>query len=457
MPIQKITVATATTLDDMRSSVELAINRLVQQVNQNQEQDPWNAYNQRIQNVGWPSQWHDAVNVEYLQSVLPKKKKILSTSTAGAASTLPEFITASIDVTDTQLHATLQSTIDATTDPVTATFNIADNSRRSFHFGSNSFYAIPSSDNSVAEILKCTALTSTSGTSTATLARAQFGTIKATHNVGDIVYFTDIQRFVAETPVGDAASAAEKNYKILLPNQCVMSILTSGLASFSLSHIESGFLNVTNAVSNSGGGFGTNTLFTTLVPRNQPYYPGLFIDNGTQYTMKLQGTLTAGQTMDQWYPVRTWTGIKNCFARVKDAPTGSANFSDPIFGSNPNASLVVYLLYIEPPLVAGNSQRRVAIASRMDFQANKFVSYDPSDSPDGRNGPYNGKFPFVLLDVVGIYQDIFDATGAVLASALPLVPNGQTLYMAADGDFTPMVAQIGPTLAGADLSVAFQA
>jgi len=74
----RVFIGTATDVGQLRQAVEHSVNRLVSQLNADKVSKNLDVRNNRVINVAWPSDLHDAVNVEYIQSLFGKiafKKK----------------------------------------------------------------------------------------------------------------------------------------------------------------------------------------------------------------------------------------------------------------------------------------------------------------------------------------------------------------------------------------------
>ena len=233
------------------------------------------------------------------------------------------------------------------------------------------------------------------------------------------IYVCDVDQFKVPHRTVDSVVSYSRDFSLLLPSKCVAIVVARGV---------------------NGSGQGVQTVYNICIENATSGIPGLFVDNGGFYTMPLNGTLALKQTLPQWISIRQYAGARCAYTKVKKPPVG--------------ASLIIDLLFISYPTSSSNNTRKVAIHSEMTVAVNEFMSYAFNNLPQNRRVPYYGSFPFHELAVVGAYNDIFDSSGTVIA-ALPLVPTGEKIFYAADGDLTPMVAQIGSTTPGSDATIEF--
>lgn len=188
---------------------------------------------------------------------------------------------------------------------------------------------------------------------------------------------------------------------------------------------------------------------TTPNPRLTPPSPGMRTMNGAAYTnLGVSGSLGVGATSQARIPVQAWESIRTAYAQIRTAPVGATSFN-----GDANAAVVVYVCYISPGGLVG-------LIDTLVIDTGDFASYTALNAPDGRQMPYhplwggiapNADFPPNLLP---------ELTGALTgAGNLQLgftVSTSTFVSFAPDGTIDFIVAQVGTSTAGANLTVVVQ-
>jgi hypothetical protein len=81
----KIFLGTSTDLDELRRTVEFSLNRLVTQINADKIDKDFDARNHRVINVAWPTELHDAVNMEFISDLFGRMSRIRSSAGGGGS------------------------------------------------------------------------------------------------------------------------------------------------------------------------------------------------------------------------------------------------------------------------------------------------------------------------------------------------------------------------------------
>lgn len=487
---QPIAVTTASDINTLRKNVELAFNRLVTQLNHQTQTTDVDVKDHRIRNVAWPVEWHDAVNIEYLMSVLPKKKKLQAqgalAGTPGTVTFTPyppgygqmglrsisvsgncdvlHVVIPFVDETETsKLWLASTGSIDGTSTAVTISSPIGT------HTGTNTFavgdfvvFDDPAQDavNNIVvgtdttnirsyEVDQITALsTNTDGDVTSvTLQRKAEGTATAyfksfmsAHEPLIKFYKAHLAYFAVPTDItAISGTTMVKDQAVDLPSACVVAVA---------------------AACDDNGSIGTwkqinaSQLAYPFLPGENPA-PGYRTCNGAEYLIPLTGLFSAGQSS----PVRLWVGenasIRDVVANVTIAPTGTTNIFDGILGPMSNVTTVVYVLYVEPLQEnSTNGARRVAVLEQLAFRNGEFSSFNSTTLPAGRRIPYLLKWPTLQMPVVGTLNSLYDSNlGSFQIGILPLVANGDYIYYQEGGELDAIIANIGNLIAGANMTI----
>lgn len=486
MAIPLITIPPAENTEQLRRALQVSFNRLVDQINLGGAFNNFDFRENRGVNLSWPSELHDAVNVEYLESQLPKARRQTEGGLAFASGspitytptlshyglfTLDDFVVTSsptnvdslhvivayVDETETSKQfGQLSTDMDGTTDPVVASsVSFSSDDFTNFVFSVNDFVVFDdptqgtgtNTDFRAYEVAKITAISgSATSTATYTMARAQWGSFIAPHLAGVRFYPIKIKYFgVALRQNGQNITATfPSKFDFVLPSACVVSV---------------------TATTSGNGGFGAWTtmncsklaypfLDASLIQLNPA--PGFRTCNGTEYFIPLIGLHAAGKTS----PVRAWVSenasIRNVVANLTVAPVGNTTTFPAILGAITDVSDVYYVLYIEPlSQNITNSERRVAVLDQLGIKENLYSSFLSGDVPNFRRMPYAPKlWPTISLPCVGTIDTIYDPlTGAVRADILPLVANGQYIDFQEGGELDAIVVKIGTTSAGHNATI----
>lgn len=188
---------------------------------------------------------------------------------------------------------------------------------------------------------------------------------------------------------------------------------------------------------------------TTPNPRLTPPSPGMRTMNGAAYTnLGTLGVLGTSVTSQARIPVQAWESIRTVYAMVRTAPVGATTFN-----GDANAAIVVYVCYISPAGVVG-------LIDTLVIDTGEFTSYDSANAPDGRQMPYhslwqavapNSDFPPNLLPVLTGALDAFGNLQLGFA-----ISTTTTVPFAPDGTIDFIVAQVGTSIAGSNLTVVVQ-
>ncbi len=188
---------------------------------------------------------------------------------------------------------------------------------------------------------------------------------------------------------------------------------------------------------------------STPNPRLTPPSPGLRTMNGAAYTnLGILGTLNLAATSQARIPVQAWESIRAVYALVRTAPVGATTFN-----GDTNAAIVVYVCYISPGGLVG-------LIDTLVIDTTAFASYSSTNAPDGRQMPYHSKWQAVAPNADWPPNLLPNLTGALNASGnLQLgfsISTTVTVPFGPDGTIDFIVAQVGTSIAGANLTVVVQ-
>ena len=194
---------------------------------------------------------------------------------------------------------------------------------------------------------------------------------------------------------------------------------------------------------------------TTKNARTNPPSLGLRTMNGAAYcSLGITGNLSVGATSGVRISAQAWEGIRCVYAKMLTAPVGATSFN-----GDANAAVVIYVCYISPAGVVG-------LIDTLVIDTAAFNSYSSTNVPDGRQMPFHSLFqrasPF--YDWPPNWLPV--CTGALTAGGLlqlgtpPNLPNApsssSSVQFTPDGAIDFIVAQVGSSTAGANLTVAVQ-
>jgi len=177
-------------------------------------------------------------------------------------------------------------------------------------------------------------------------------------------------------------------------------------------------------------------------PRTNPPAPGLRTMSGAAYTsLGIGGALTVG-ALTNAVSAQAWESIRTAYAKVLTAPVGPTTFN-----GDTNAAVVVYIVFID-------SAGAVWLLDTVVIDDSAFNSYGSSNAPDGRNMPFHFYWPFNAPNADWPPNRLPQVTSA-LTVPVTVDPTTTTVF-SPDGLIRGIVAQIGSTTAGSDLSVTLQ-
>lgn len=181
---------------------------------------------------------------------------------------------------------------------------------------------------------------------------------------------------------------------------------------------------------------------TTPNPRTTPPAPGLRTMCGAAYTsIGISGGLTVG-ALTNAVSAQAWESVRTAYAKVLTAPVGPVSFN-----GDANAAIVLYIVFIAP---AGT----VWLLDTVVIDDSAFNSYASSNAPDGRNMPFHFFWPFNAPNADWPPNRLPKLTTALTVPVT--VDPTQTIVFSPDGLIRGIVAQVGSTTAGSDLSVTVQ-
>lgn len=197
------------------------------------------------------------------------------------------------------------------------------------------------------------------------------------------------------------------------------------------------------------GPFPYNAGTTVLNPEVNPPTPGLRTMNGAAYTsLGILGSIGMGQTSLARVSVQAHESIRTVYAKVLAAPTGPTAFN-----GDGNACIVIYVCYISPGGVVG-------LIDTLVIDQNVFNSYSSSNVPDGRQMPFHSLWPTMAPNYDWPPNRLPVCTSALTAGGLlqlPITPTAaSTVLFAPDGAIDFIVAQVGTSTPGSNLTVTVQ-
>jgi hypothetical protein len=188
---------------------------------------------------------------------------------------------------------------------------------------------------------------------------------------------------------------------------------------------------------------------TTPNPRLTPPSPGMRTMNGAAYTnLGIIGTLAVSATAQARVPVQAWESIRTAYALVRTAPVGATTFN-----GDANAAIVIYVCYISPAGLVG-------LIDTLVIDTTELASYSSTNAPDGRQMPFHSLWGTVAPNADWPPNLLPELTGALSGSGnLQLgfaISTSTTVEFAPDGTIDFIVAQVGTSTAGANLTVVVQ-
>ena len=171
--------------------------------------------------------------------------------------------------------------------------------------------------------------------------------------------------------------------------------------------------------------------------------------NGAAYvSLGINGTLSLSSTSVVRVPVQAWESIRTVYAMVRQAPVGATSFH-----GDANAAIVVYVCYISPGGLVG-------LIDTLVIRTGQTTSYSASNAPDGRQMPYHVLWGSVAPNADWPPNLLPKLTGALNAFGnLQLgfaISTTDTVVFAPDGVIDFIVAQVGTSTPGANLTLAVQ-
>jgi hypothetical protein len=171
--------------------------------------------------------------------------------------------------------------------------------------------------------------------------------------------------------------------------------------------------------------------------------------NGAAYTnLGTLGTLAASATSQARVPVQAWESIRTVYALVRTAPVGATTFN-----GDANAAIVIYVCYISPAGLVG-------LIDTLVIDTTDFASYSSANAPDGRQMPFHSKWqnaapnfdwpPNLLPELTGALDANGNLQLGFSISTTTVVP------FKPDGTIDFIIAQVGTSIAGANLTVVVQ-
>lgn len=261
---------------------------------------------------------------------------------------------------------------------------------------------------------------------------AQYGSLKAAHASGAAFFRLINQSWLLNIDT----QAGPQLIRLLWPNMCVAAV----------------------AVGQSGQSSGQITVnlaplpylpgTTTKNPRLNPPSPGMRTMNGAAYvSLGATGTLAQSQTSAVRVPVQAWESLRTIYGMVRTAPAGPTTFN-----GDANACIVVYVCYI--------NGTNVGLIDTLIFDAGSTTSYSASNPPDGRQMPYHAYWSGIAPNADWPPNLLPKLTGALNGSGnLQLgftISTTQSVQFAPDGVIDFIIAQVGTSTAGANLTLAVQ-
>ena len=293
------------------------------------------------------------------------------------------------------------------------------------------------------EIDQITAITPTDDTHfSATLTRgapgapsggAQYGSLINSHAANAAIFRLTNKSWLFS--VDDAAGPQILNF--LWPNMCVAAVTVQQQGQ------SAGAVTVNLAPTPYLPGTSTPN------PRLTPPAPGLRTMNGAAYTnLGTLGTLAASATSQARVPVQAWESIRTVYALVRTAPVGATTFN-----GDANAAIVIYVCYISPAGLVG-------LIDTLVIDTTDFASYSSANAPDGRQMPFHSKWqnaapnfdwpPNLLPELTGALDANGNLQLGFSISTTTVVP------FKPDGTIDFIMAQVGTSIAGANLTVVVQ-
>lgn len=262
--------------------------------------------------------------------------------------------------------------------------------------------------------------------------QAQYGSAIVAHSSAALFRLINKAWLVS---VDDAAGPQVLN--LLWPNMCVAAVSVGQQGQ------DSGVVTVNLAPAPYLPGT------TTPNPRLTPPSPGMRTMNGAAYTnLGVLGLITTAATSQARIPVQAWESIRTAYALVRTAPVGATPFN-----GDANAAIVIYVCYISLGGVVG-------LIDTLVIDTGNFASYSSANAPDGRQMPFHSFWQNVAPNFDWPPSLLPELTGALDANGnLQLgfsISTSQTVLFAPDGTIDFIVAQIGTSVAGSNLTVVVQ-
>lgn len=188
---------------------------------------------------------------------------------------------------------------------------------------------------------------------------------------------------------------------------------------------------------------------STPNPQLTPPSPGMRTMNGAAYvSLGISGVLALSLTSQVRVPVQAWESLRAIYAMVRTAPVGATTFN-----GDANAAVVIYVCYISPGGLVG-------LIDTLVIDTGQLTSYSSGNAPDGRQMPYHSKWQSVAPNADWPPNLLPKLTGALDSNGnLQLgftISTTQTVPFAPDGVIDFIVAQVGTSVVGANLTVAVQ-
>ncbi len=189
--------------------------------------------------------------------------------------------------------------------------------------------------------------------------------------------------------------------------------------------------------------------------RINPSSVGMRTMNGAAYTtLGITGSLSVGATSQARISAQAWEGIRCVYAKVLTAPVGAVSFN-----GDANAAIVIYVCFIAPDGTVG-------LIDTLVIDTTKFASYPTTNVPDGRQMPYHFLFQRTLPLTDWPPNQLPTIAGALTAGGalqlgtppnLPNTPSGTaSVQFTPDGAIDFIIAQVGSSVAGSNLTVTVQ-
>jgi len=189
--------------------------------------------------------------------------------------------------------------------------------------------------------------------------------------------------------------------------------------------------------------------------RTNPSSLGMRTMNGAAYcTLGITGNLSVGATSQARISAQAWEGIRCVYAKVLTAPVGAVSFN-----GDADASIVIYVCFIAPDGTVG-------LIDTLVIDTTKFNSYSTTNVPDGRQMPYHFLFQRTAPNTDWPPNQLPTIAGALTVGGslqlgtppnLPNTPSGTTsVQFSPDGAIDFIIAQVGSTTPGANLTVTVQ-